>query len=135
MDIIKMARELGKAIQEEERYKAYYLAKEVNDKDEELQALIGEFNLKRFDLNMEMSKPDKNAEKLKELDIEIKDLYGKIMANKNMELFNNVKNEMDDMLSKINTIITMSANGEDPETCSAHTGCSPDGCSSCGGCH
>ena len=67
MDIIEKARELGKMIQQDERYKAYYDAKEKNDKDEELQALIGEFNLKRVDLNREMSKDDKDMERLESL--------------------------------------------------------------------
>ena len=47
MDAIKAARELGKAIQNDERYKAYIEAKKANDADDELQQLIGEFNLKR----------------------------------------------------------------------------------------
>ena len=40
MDIIAMARELGKAIQQDERYKRIDAAKTANDKDEELQQLI-----------------------------------------------------------------------------------------------
>lgn len=134
MDIIEKTRELGKMLQEDERYKAYFAAKEMNDKDEDLQALIGEFNLKRVDLNMEMSKDEKNTEKLKDLDTEIKELYGKIMANPNMLAFNDAKNAMDDILSKINNIITMSANGDDPETCGEESSCGGS-CSSCSGCH
>ncbi|HHX57428.1 MAG TPA: YlbF family regulator [Clostridiales bacterium] len=134
MDIIEKTRELGKMLQEDERYKAYFAAKEMNDKDEDLQALIGEFNLKRVDLNMEMSKDEKNTEKLKDLDTEIKELYGKIMANPNMLAFNDAKNAMDDILSQINNIITMSANGEDPETCGEESSCGGS-CSSCSGCH
>ena len=42
-------------------------AKEVNDKDDELQKLIREFEAKRYELNMEMTKTDKDTEKLKEL--------------------------------------------------------------------
>ncbi len=134
MDIIEMTRELGKMLQQDKRYKAYFAAKEMNDRDEDLQALIGEFNLKRVDLNMEMSKDEKNTEKLKDLDTEIKELYGKIMANPNMVAFNDAKNAMDDILSQINNIITMSANGDDPETCGKESSCG-GGCSSCSGCH
>ena len=81
MDVIKMARELGKLIQQDQRYDAYQSAKEKNDKDEELQRLIGDFNNKRLELNMEMSKTDKNDDRLKELDGVIKNLYGEIMVN------------------------------------------------------
>lgn len=135
MDIIKMTRELGKAIQADERYTEYYKAKKIYENDEELQNLIGEFNIKRANLNMEISKPDKDDEKLKELDSAIKELYAQIMANPSMVAFNNAKNNMDNMLTQINTVITMCANGEDPDTCPVSMGCSPDGCASCNGCH
>ena len=35
MDIIEMTRELGKALQQDDRYVAYSLAKQVNDDDTE----------------------------------------------------------------------------------------------------
>jgi len=133
MDVIQMARELGKKIQADERYIAYQNAKIANDKDEKLQKLISEFNISRVKLNTEISKDDKDTDMIKELDEEIKNLYGDIMINPNMIAFNEAKNAMDDMLSQINTVITSSANGEDPETCatSACTG----SCATCGGCH
>lgn len=135
MDVITMSRELGKMIQQDTRYDAYQKAKEKNDNDEELQRLIGDFNNKRLELNMEMSKTDKDDDKLKELDGVIKNLYGEIMVNPSMAEFNKAKNAMDGMLAEINNIITASANGEDPETCpSQPSGCSGS-CSSCGGCH
>ena len=133
MDVIQMTRELGKLIQADERYSAYQNAKDVNDKDEKLQELIGKFNIKRVELNTEMSKDDKDTEKLKALDVDIKNLYGDIMINPSMIAFNNAKTAMVDMLAQINTIITSSANGEDPETCPASS-CTGS-CSSCSGCH
>lgn len=135
MDVVSMARELGKLIQQDERYGAYVKAKEINDKDDELQRLISEFEAKRYELNMEMSKTDKDADKLKELDGVIKNIYGEIMVNPSMAEFNKAKNAMDGMLAEINNVITASANGEDPETCpSQPSGCSGS-CSTCGGCH
>ena len=78
MDTISMARELGKLIQADPRYDAYIKAKETNDKDEELQKLINDFTMKRYELNMEMSKTDKDTDKVKELDGVIKNIYGEI---------------------------------------------------------
>lgn len=134
MDIIEQTRALGKMIQEDKRYIAYCTARDKNDEDQELQKLIGEFNIKRLDLNTEMSKDEKDTEKLKELDNTIKELYGQIMANDSMAAFNNAKTEMDSLLSQINNIITMSANGEDPQTCNPVSSCGGS-CSSCSGCH
>lgn len=134
MNVIDKARELGKMIQEDERYAEYYKAKEANDKDEALQMMITEFQNKRMELNMEMSKDDRSAERLTALDEEIKSLYGKIMSNENMAAYNEAKNAMDDLLNKINTVITYAANGEDPMTCPTEQQSCSGSCSTCGGC-
>ncbi len=135
MNVIDKARELGKMIQADERYAAYIKAKDANDADSELQQMIDEFQRKRLELNTEMAKDDRSAERLTALDNEIKSLYGTIMANENMAAYNDAKNAMDDLLTQINVIITYSANGADPETCPTHeeSGCGGS-CSTCGGC-
>ena len=43
MDIMEMTRELGKALQQDDRYTAYMLAKQANDNDQELQEDIAHF--------------------------------------------------------------------------------------------
>lgn len=133
MDVIATARELGKLIQQDDRYTTYHSAKEKNDNDTELQDKIGEFNLKRMELNREMGKQEKDTTKISVLDSEIKSLYAEIMANENMAAFTAAKNEMDGMLNQINLIITSSANGEDPATIDPVASCG-GGCDTCGGC-
>lgn len=134
MDIIEMTRELGKAIQQDERYVAYTLAKIANDNDAELQTLINDFDKKRTSLNEELSKEDKNTDMIKALDEDIKDVYSRIMSNQNMMIFNGAKNALEQLISDVNQIVTMCANGEDPDTCQVSHGCSGS-CSTCGGCH
>ncbi|MGN1412112.1 MAG: YlbF family regulator [Oscillospiraceae bacterium] len=131
--IERMARDLGKAIQEDERYISYNILKDKADNDEVLQQLIQEFNLARVQLNTEMSKEDKDGDRLQELDQKIKDTYSKIISNENMSAYNEAQDKMNALLSAVNLIITASANGEDPETCSAVQSCSGI-CSTCGGC-
>ena len=75
MNVIDKARELGKMIQADERYAAYCKAKEANDNDSALQQLINEFQMKRIEVNAEMGKENRSAEKLTALDDEIKNLY------------------------------------------------------------
>ena len=50
MDVIKSVRELGKAIQADERFIRYATARLANDNDSELQAAFGEFNIARMEL-------------------------------------------------------------------------------------
>ena len=133
-DRLLMARALGKAMQEDERFIRYEAARQANDGDETLQQLIGEFNLKRISLNTEAGKTDRDQAKIAALNDEMKIIYGQIMANENMLAYNSAKEELDALLSKINMIIVGSANGEDPDTIDTEGGCSGS-CSSCAGCH
>ena len=54
MDIIEAARQLGKAIQNDPRYLAFYAAKDANDADQALQEQIGQFNLLKMQIDEEM---------------------------------------------------------------------------------
>ena len=134
MDIIEMARELGKALQNDDRYIAYMLANQVNDCDEELQKDIDSFEKMRYDLSMELTKENKDTDKVKELDENIKETYNKIMSNKNMIVFSAAQKSLEQLVGNIQEIITMSANGEDPATCEPSSGCTGS-CATCGGCH
>lgn len=135
MSVIEKARELGKALQESQEYKAYIEAKRVNDTDVDLQNMIGEFNMLRMQLNQEMSKEDKNPDEMKRLDGEIKELYGRIMANKSMAEYNAATEKMEKIMNSVNYIISQAASGEDPMTCPETAPSCSGSCSTCGGCH
>ena len=134
MDIIEMTRELGKALQADDRYIAYALAKQANDEDLELQALINGFEKMRYDLNMELTKENKDTEKIQQLDENIKSNYQKIMSNPRMIVFTAAQKSLESLVENMQQIITMSANGEDPATCEPSTGCTGS-CATCCGCH
>ena len=134
MDTVSMARELGKAMQQDDRYIAYNLAKQANDEDTQLQSLINAFNLKRMELQMEIGKPDKDNDKVQELNEVIKSSYKTIMENPRMLAYNAAKTGFDELMSQINTIISMSANGMDPDAIDLESASCAGDCSSCGGC-
>ena len=69
MTTIEAARKLGAALQADEAYIKYTEAVKKNDENEELQKIISEFNLKRMNLDAEISKDDaeKSEEKIKTL--------------------------------------------------------------------
>ncbi len=134
MDIIKMAREIGKAIQQEDAYVKLQIAQQNSDNDKELQNLIGEFNLKRIAINNEAQKSDRDDDKLQQLNAEMRKVYADIMKNENMTAYNEAKQQLDSVLQRVLAIISQSANGEDPETTDYSPSCTGS-CSSCGGCH
>lgn len=135
MDIIKMARDLGKAIQESPEYKRINAAKAANDADVELQNLIEVFNMTRVKLSTAMQTEEKDEQVLAQLDKELKDTYTTVMGNKNMLEFNDAKQDIDKLMNQVNTILVASVNGEDPETCDAEPQSCGGSCSSCSGCH
>ncbi|MCI7691834.1 MAG: YlbF family regulator [Oscillospiraceae bacterium] len=138
MTVIDAARQLGAVVQTDPRYIEYVKAKTMNDADEELQKLIGDFNLIRQNLTMETNKEpeEANGEKIKELNLKMQEAYEKIMANENMAMFTVAKQGMDKLMSEINTILTYSVEGMDPATCPSEPPAAEctGSCSTCGGC-
>lgn len=134
MDIIEMTRELGKALQNDDRFIAYTLAKQANDNDKELNDDIEKFSKLRQNLTTAMSAEDKDTDLIKQLDEDIKSTYQKIMSNKNMIVFQSAQTALENLVTNINQIISMCANGEDPETCQPPTGGCSGSCATCGGC-
>ncbi len=135
MDVIELTRELGKAIQRDERYIAMQVARQNSDNDEELQELIGQFNLKRMSINNEAAKDDRDEAKLKRLNDELRETYAKVMQNKNMVAYNEAKELMDNMLKRVNAILSISADGGDPELADLTEEDCGGSCASCAGCH
>ena len=134
MYVIEVTRELGKAIQADERFVRYAKARLANDADVDLQNAIGEFNIKRMELEKAVSAEDKDDVLVKKLNEELRESYGNIMANPAMVEYNTAKAMLDQMVNEINTIISKCLDGEDPATCEVSDGCTGS-CATCGGCH
>lgn len=135
MDIIAKARELGKLIQQEESYIALQEAQKNADADMELQELIGDFNMKRMSINNEASKKERDQDKLNLLNSQMREVYSKIMSNKNMIAYNDAKEAFDVVANRVFAIIQQSAEGADPETADYSVSSCSGSCESCGGCH
>ncbi|MEE8706530.1 MAG: YlbF family regulator, partial [Oscillospiraceae bacterium] len=84
MEIIELTRELGRTIQEDPRYKTLRETSAACDKDEELQKMIGDFNLTRMNLSNMMNDPDQDQKKMQELNEQLTSVYEKVMQNEHM---------------------------------------------------
>lgn len=131
MTVDEAVRSLGKAIQEDCRYKRYVNAKKSNDENKQLQQDIGEFQLERMNYQRESEREEPDTEKLKKWEEELDKKYNAIIETAGMKEFQAAKMEMDSMMSEVDAIITLCLNGKDPETCHPSLG----GCSgNCAGC-
>ncbi len=133
MDIIEQARELGRAIQNEEVYVNLHKVQAQADADSQLQEYIGAFNLKRMQINDEASKKDRDQDKLTALNKEMREIYSQIMSNENMIAYNEAKEAFDKVINRVIAIVQQSAEGADPSTADYAENCSGS-CSTCGGC-
>lgn len=136
MDIIQMARELGKAIQQDELYQKMNEASAATEKSAELQSKINAFSELRLQLNKEVmkSEEEKNEDLITELDSKLRTLYQDVTEDPTMTAYNSAKAQLESTLNFISQIITGSANGQDPDMIEQQASCSGS-CGSCGGCH
>lgn len=116
MDIIELAREIGKEIQKDEDYVKMRLAVQAREADEELKKLENEYDIKCAELQGEAVIPDKDAGKLEQICEEMAPLHRMIMKNVNFANYVRSKERFDVKLRRVLAIIKNSAEGNDPET-------------------
>ena len=136
MDIIEMTRELARKLQQEDSYILLNTTQQAVEDDEALQEAISDFNMKRYELTQEVTKKDRDDEKIDELDKLVRGMYDEITNNEKMVAYNNAQDNFNEMFEYVLHILQMAATGDDPDSIEkpeAGGGCSGD-CSSCGGC-
>lgn len=134
MDILNAAKDLAREIQKSESYINLKIASQNNDNDEKLQDLIGKFNLKKIAISTQMSKDNKNSDKISRLNEELKACYEELMKNSNMLNYMKCKKEFDELIRKINLLVAAGANGEDVDSVNLENNGCAGSCGSCGGC-
>ena len=137
MSVIELTRQLGAAIQEDERYKAYEEARKANEADEELNSIICKINLIQLNYQQEAGKGEEaDPAKMEAFAKEFEEVYREIMLNGNMVKFEAAKTAVDDMMNEIMGILALCVDGQDPATCTpAEEHHCSGSCDSCGGCH
>ena len=116
MDCIDLFKRAAMALQTDPRYLALDQARKLNDNDEELQNMIGEFNLARMDLNNEIGKSERSDARITELN-------------------EKAKKDCENLVNYIDAIINTAMNGGDPMTVQEPSASCTGSCSTCGGCH
>ncbi len=131
MSLEKLTRELGKAIQQDERYSALQKAIEANENDTGLNELMSKIQLIQVSYQHEASKEEPNEDKMKAYDEEFRGVYSEIMTIPNMQHYEKARREIDELMIYHTGIVAMCVNGDDPDTCdpTAHS-CGGD-CSCC----
>lgn len=117
MSLEKLTRELGRAIQQDDRYLAVQKAIEANEQDEELNKQMMEIQKIQNAFAAESEKTEPNQDLLQSYDLQFRGIYEKIMANPNMRAYEKAKSDIDELMTYLTGILALSVNGEDPDTC------------------
>lgn len=137
MSIESALRELGKEIQQDERFVALQKAAAANDGDEKLQQQMQEMQLISLKYQQEAQKGEEaSQERIAELQKDYEKLYGEIMEGENMQKYSAAAAEMEELAKYISGMIGLFFDGQDAATCELpkEDGCTHD-CCTCGGCH
>lgn len=137
MDVIEMTRQLGAAIQQDERYLAFQKAKTEADNDPNVSLMMSQIEAIRTQYQNEASSPAPNQETLQALDQSFQNVYQNLMSNDIMVRANQAGQEIDSLMQYVMQILSLCVNGEDPATCeppqASECNCEGGDCGSCGG--
>ena len=125
MEIFELAKLLGEAIAKDSRLIEFEKAKKNYENDVELQNALKEYEVQQQALQSEMIKEDKDGFTIDAINDRINALYDIIVTNESFLKLNRLQVEVNDLMNKVNTAITCSINGEDPQTACTHN------CSTC----
>ena len=123
MDIIEMTRELARKLQQEDSYILLNTTQQAVEDDEALQEAIADFNMKRYELTQEVTKKDRDDEKIDELDKLVRGMYDDITNNEKMVAYNNAQDNFNEMFEYVLHILQMAATGDDPDSIEKPGGC------------
>ena len=105
MDIIKLTRELGAAIQQDERYLNFAKAREENEKDAELNELMAQIQMVQMNYQMEASKEEPDSAKMQAYEEQFNDVYTKFMDSDKMKKYEAARAEIDNMMNYLMQIL------------------------------
>lgn len=136
MDVIEIARQLGAAIQADEKYQKFTEAKAKTDADPEIQDMMKKIEEIRMAYQSAAMEAEPDEKLMGKLDKDFQNVYTALMVTDGMQAYETAREELDGMMNYIMQILYLCVNGEDPKTCEPPQedhDCGGE-CSHCAGC-
>ncbi len=108
-EIIKKAKELGKALKESEEYKELMEAQKALDEDEETQRLLNEYNTKAQEIQLKQM----TGGNINDSMVEIQELEKKIMDSESMKRYTEAEGKFKQLIEDTNQAIVESMEEEE----------------------
>ncbi len=131
LQIVALAKQLGKELQECEKFKEYMAAKKDFLENDELKTKLSEFKVQKALLDKQAELENADEVVIDAIGARAELLYREINENPVFVRFQNAEQEFNMLLGAVNT--TIGSFLKDPDEVSASGSCSGN-CSSCKGC-
>lgn len=128
MDVLEKAKELGEALANSAVFQRMKAAEEAQAKDEIATKMLAEYNQKTNEFAAKVKAKQPTKEELEFYRDTLHTEFEKLMQNATIAEFIASKKEFDDLMKKMNRILSSYVTPQEESTCSGS-------CSSCGGCH
>ena len=123
--IFELAKQLGKALKEDEKLVRLENAKKGYEADPELQKMMVEYEVQQKVLQGEITKQERDTMFIEIIQNRINELYTAIMEHPAFIELNEAQSEVNELMNAVNNTITFEITGEIP-SCTHN-------CSTCGG--
>ena len=127
MDIFELAATLGDELKKHEVLVALETARKSYEADTQLKALMMEYEVQQIAMQKETSKGEIDTHMIDMIQTRINELYKTITENEVYLALEKAQNDVNELMNKVNGIITAHITGEEP-------GCTHN-CATCRGCH
>ena len=123
--IFELAKQLGKALKEDDKLIRLENAKKGYEADKDLQKMMIEYEVQQKALQGEITKEERDTMFIDIIQKRINELYNSIMTHPAFVELNEAQAEVNELMNAVNNTITFEITGEVPS-------CTHD-CSTCGG--
>ena len=127
MDIFELAATLGDELKKHEVLVALDTARKAYEGDAQLKALMTEYEVQQIAMQKETSRSEFDTHMIDMIQSRINELYKTITENEVYLALEKAQNDVNELMNKVNGIITAHITGEEP-------GCTHN-CATCRGCH
>ncbi len=134
-DILELAQKLGTAIAESNELKTFKEMERIYFESEDAQAAMREYEETRAAMTVKAKETGMTPESLKLFQKEMQDSMNKLTQNKTVKEYLEAKSAFNDILTKVNSIISYCVQGEEQDMATSSSGSCTGNCSSCSACH
>ena len=126
MTVFELARELGKALKDDEKLVRLANAKKAYEDDKVIQKYMVEYEVQQKALQVELTKEERDTLFIDVIQKRIDELYKLIMEHPVFMELNEAQAEVNELMNAVNNTISFEITGELPNSCTHN-------CSTCGG--